>query len=67
MPLHKGTGRATVKKNFEEFGKGKTYAHTKSKFGKEKADKQRVAVVLKEKRESGEKKARNSRLEKEAM
>ena len=36
-----------MKKNFEEFGKGKTYAHTKAKFGKAKADKQRVAVVMK--------------------
>lgn len=63
MPLHKGTSRATVKKNFEEFGKGKTYAHTKAKFGKEDADKQRIAVVLKEKRKS----SRAKRLEKEQL
>jgi hypothetical protein len=32
---------------FKEFGKGKTYKHTAEKFGKEKADKQRIAVVMK--------------------
>lgn len=53
MPLRKGTDKKTTRKNFEEFGRGKTYAHTKRKFGKKKADRQRVAVVLKNKRESG--------------
>ena len=53
MPLEKGTSRATTKRNFEEFGKGKTYARTKKRHGKRKADKQRIAVVLKNKRESG--------------
>ena len=66
MPLHKGTGKAVVKKNFEEFGAGKTYAHTKAKFGKERADKQRIAVVLKEKRESM-RHGRMRRLEKEKL
>lgn len=50
MPLHRGKSRKVVKENFDEFGKGKTYAHTKAKFGKAKADKQRIAVVLREKR-----------------
>jgi hypothetical protein len=31
---------------FHEFGGGKTYRRTKKKFGKRRADKQRVAVVL---------------------
>lgn len=52
MPLRKGTSKATVKKNFEEFGQGKTYARTKAKFGKKKANAQRVAVVLSTKRKS---------------
>lgn len=54
MPLRKGKSKAVVKKNFEEFGKGQTYANTKAKFGKAKADKQRIAVVLREKRLSKE-------------
>lgn len=53
MPLHKGSDKETTRKNFEEFGKGKTYSRTKRKSGKRKADKQRIAVVLKNKRESG--------------
>jgi hypothetical protein len=52
MPMKKGTSKATTKQNFEEFGKGKTYAHTKKKFGKKKADKQRIAAVLNNKRRS---------------
>ena len=53
MPLRKGKSKATTKANFEEFGRGKTYSKTKRKFGKKRADKQRVAVVLKNKRQSG--------------
>jgi len=50
MPLAKGKSKSVIKKNFEEFGTGKTYAKTKSKFGKAKANKQRIAVVLSEAR-----------------
>jgi hypothetical protein len=46
MPLLKGKKKATIKKNFEEFGKGKTYKATEKKYGKEKANRQRIAVVL---------------------
>ena len=46
MPLLKGKSKKTIQKNFEEFGTGKTYAKTKAKFGKAKANKQRIAVVL---------------------
>lgn len=52
MPMKKGTSKATTEENFHEFGKGKTYARTKKRFGKRKADKQRIAVVLKNKRQS---------------
>ena len=34
MPLEKGTSKETTRRNFEEFGKGKTYAATKRKKGK---------------------------------
>lgn len=52
MPLQRGTDKETTRRNFEEFGRGKTYAKTKRKHGKRKADRQRIAVVLKNKRES---------------
>lgn len=53
MPLIKSASKAATKKNFEEFGSGPTYAHTEAKFGKKDADKQRIAVVLKNKRKVG--------------
>jgi len=46
MPLVKGKSKKAIKTNFKEFGEGKTYAKTKAKFGKAKANKQRIAVVL---------------------
>jgi hypothetical protein len=46
MPLESGTSKDVIKKNFEELGTGKTYAKTEEKFGKKKADAQRVAIVL---------------------
>ena len=46
MPLRKGKSKKVVKENFKEFGEGKTYAKTQKKFGKAKANKQRIAVVL---------------------
>lgn len=53
MPLKKGQSRATVSSNIREFHTGKTYARTKRKFGKKRADKQAVAVAMAEKRSSG--------------
>lgn len=50
MPLESGSSQAVKKRNFREFGKGKTYKHTLRKFGKKRADKQRIAVVLSEAR-----------------
>ena len=44
MPLL--PGKANRKTNFKEFHAGKTYAHTKAKFGAKKANAQAVAVVL---------------------
>lgn len=52
MPLKKGTSKKTVSSNISEFHKGKTYAKTKKKFGKEKANKQAIAVAMSEKRKS---------------
>ena len=55
MPLMKGTSDKTVSKNISELHKGKNYAHTLRKFGKEKADKQTIAIALEMRRKSGKK------------
>jgi hypothetical protein len=55
MPLKKSKSRAGISKKIEEFHEGKTYAHTKAKFGKKKADKQAVAVALNTARKAGAK------------
>lgn len=46
MPLKAGKSQKVISENISEFHGGKTYAATKSKFGKEKADKQAVAVAM---------------------
>jgi len=53
MPLKRGKSKKTVSSNISEFHKGKTFAHTKAKFGKAKANKQAVAVALSTARRSG--------------
>jgi hypothetical protein len=56
MPLKKGSSKKTVSKNISEFHKGKTYEKTAKKFGKEKANKQAIAVALSTARKSKHKK-----------
>ncbi|MGP8269117.1 MAG: hypothetical protein ACLQLH_03540 [Terracidiphilus sp.] len=46
MPLIPGKSNAVVGKNIAELHTGKTFAHTKAKFGKDKANKQAVAIAL---------------------
>lgn len=53
MPLLPGSSKATISKNIREFHWGKTYAHTAAKFGKDRANKQAVAVALNTARKSG--------------
>lgn len=50
MPLKPGSSSSTIGTNIKEFHTGKTYAHTKAKFGKEDADKQAAAVAMSEAR-----------------
>jgi hypothetical protein len=52
MPLKKGKSRKTVSTNIREFHTGKTYAKTRAKFGKKRANKQAIAVALSQKRRS---------------
>jgi len=52
MPLKRGSSKKVVSENISEFHGGKTYARTKAKFGKKRADKQAVAVAMAESRRS---------------
>jgi hypothetical protein len=52
MPLKKGRSQKVVSQNIREFHKGKTYQHTKQKFGKRDADAQAVAAALSQRRRS---------------
>jgi hypothetical protein len=61
MPLIESTSKEATRKNFEEFGRGKTYIRTKKKSGKRKADKQRIAVVLSNKRKAQAKHSKRSK------
>lgn len=53
MPLKRGSSKATVSENISELHSGATYAATKAKFGKKRADDQAVAIALSEARRSG--------------
>lgn len=55
MPLKKGNSKKIVSSNIRELHKGKTHAQTQSKFGKERADKQSVAIALSEAKKSSNK------------
>jgi hypothetical protein len=48
MPLKRGSSEKTISRNIRELHKGETFAHTKNKFGKARADKQAVAIALDE-------------------
>jgi hypothetical protein len=56
MPLKKG---APVGESIRELHTGKTYKHTSKKFGKKRAQKQAIAIALKNAREGrGKKRSR---------
>ncbi len=46
MPLIPGKSPEAISKNIAELHGGKTFAHTSEKFGKDKANKQAVAIAL---------------------
>lgn len=55
MPLKKGKSQETISENIKEFHESETYARTRDKHGKKRADKQAVAVALETARKSGAK------------
>ena len=61
MPLVQSDTQAATRDNFREFGKGRTYRKTRHKFGKKRANKQRIAVVLSNKRKAAAKKTKRKR------
>lgn len=48
MPLKQGSSQTIIGSNIREFHKGMTYERTKRKFGKARADKQAIAVAMRE-------------------
>lgn len=52
MPLEHGSSRSVVSNNIRELHEGKTYAHTASKFGKQRANKQAIAIALNQARKN---------------
>ena len=46
MPMKPGKSKNALAENIKEFHTGKTYAHTKAKFGKETANKQAIAAAF---------------------
>jgi len=56
MPLKKGKSAKTISQNIGELHGGKTYQHTKNKFGKKKADAQAVAIAMEQAGKSKSKK-----------
>lgn len=57
MPLIKSASKAATKQNFHDLRHGNTYARTRRKSGKKKANKQMVAIAMRNKRDA----ARRSR------
>lgn len=61
MPLEKSDTQAATEENFDEVRHGKTFKRTAKKYGKKRAQKQMVAIVLKNKREAQRKASRRKR------
>lgn len=46
MPLKKGKSQSVISENIAELHSGETYATTKRKLGKKKADAQAIAIAM---------------------
>ena len=59
MPLKSASGsKNETENNFDELRHGKTFARTRRKYGKKRAQKQMVAIALKNKRDAKKRVAR---------
>lgn len=56
MPLHSGKSNKVVSENIRELHTGKTYEHTKEKFGAKRANAQSIAIALQKAGKSNRKK-----------
>ena len=56
MPIKKGKSKKVISENISELHKGKTFTKTAKKFGKDKANKQAIAIALTTARKSKDKK-----------
>jgi hypothetical protein len=61
MPLTDSDTPAATESNFRELRKGPQFARTAKKYGKKRARKQMVAVVLSNQRKAAKKKAARKR------
>ena len=52
MPLKSGSSQKTISSNIDELHDGDTFARTKAKFGKAKANKQAIAIAYSKARKS---------------
>ena len=52
MPLKRGSSQATIAGNIRELHGGRTFARTAARHGKATANKQAVAIAMKEARKS---------------
>ena len=52
MPLKSGSSQKTISSNISELHSGNTFARTKAKFGKAKANKQAIAIAYSKARKS---------------
>lgn len=55
MPLKSGKSQKTISKNIKELHSGKTYEHTKEKYGKKRADAQAIAIAIEKSKHSKKK------------
>ena len=58
MPLIKSDTQAATSQNIAEIHGGKTFARTKKKYGKKRAQKQSIAIALSNKRKVAQKKTK---------
>lgn len=58
MPVIESSAPEAEKENFHDLRHGKTFIRTKDKFGKQRAQKQMVAIVLSTARKADQKKDR---------